>query len=147
MIEANLKLQKNLEDYVEYLENISLRSTDLIIPYMHDECVFTDPILTVHGAVRVSELFRTRIDLHQKARIKVRDFCWGRREQTACIVYDFTYEVSVKRKEERKTLEVMSEMIFASDGKIMSFSEKWGAVGAFQVKAYEKSMTPPSQRR
>lgn len=140
MIEPNLSLQKPLEDYVEYVEKLNLRSIPLLDFISDPSFSFQDPYHNVVGRLEASRIFEHRLNTYPNAVYKVSDFMWGRRETVAYMYWSFCYTPK-KKKKDPLIMEGMSELKFLPDGKIYSCCEFWGEHSNFDIKAYKKDPT------
>jgi len=141
---TNLSLQKPLEDYVEYIEKLSLRSIPLLGEMSDPSFSFQDPYHDVTGAIEAQRLIEHRFKIYSGARYKVSDFTWGRRDATAYLFWSFRYRPKKKLLERSQSealiLEGMSEIMFSPDGKLYSHSEFWGRHDHFDVKEYRNNL-------
>lgn len=145
MIEPDLSLQKPLEDYVEYIEKMNIRSIPLLETMSGPLFSLQDPYHTVNGVGDAQKLLARRFEIYPFGRYRVHDFAWGRRSATAYIYWSFFYKVEKQKFLGQKTSEAhdfsgVSEVVFAPDGQILSHSEFWGGHDAFDVKAYQKPL-------
>ncbi len=141
MIEPNLRLQKPLEDYVEYIEKLSLRSIPLLESMSDPSFSLQDPYHDIVGRIEVQRLLEHRLKTYPDANYRVRDFMWGRKEAVAYIYWSFHYlpkKNMPKRKPASLIMEGMSELKFLPDGRIYSCREFWGAHAHFGIKSYKK---------
>ncbi|PCJ00241.1 MAG: hypothetical protein COB14_04605 [Alphaproteobacteria bacterium] len=145
MIEPDLSLQKPLEDYVEYIEKMNIRSLPLLETMSEPLFSFQDPYHTVNGMGAAQKILARRLEIYPFGRYRVHDFAWGRRSATAYIYWSFFYKVEKRKflgKKESETYDFsgVSEVVFAPDGKILSHVEFWGGHDAFDVKTYQKPL-------
>lgn len=142
MIEPNLSLQKPLEDYVEYIEKMNVRSLPLLVDMAGVLFSFHDPYHSVSGVSAAQELLGRRFEIYPSSRYKVSDFSWGRRESTAYIYWSFLYNVEKRSFVGKKSLTPfsfsgISEIVFSTDGQVLSHCDFWAAHAEFNVKAYQ----------
>ncbi len=146
MIEPDLTLQKPLEDYVEHIDKLNMRSLLLLGEMFSPSCSFSDPYHNVKGADKAYKILEHRFNVCNEARYKAIDFMWGRREATAYIYWTFIYNQSkagiLRGKGETHSIDVMCEVKFLPDGKVYSHSEFWGAHDGFNVKNYGRIINP-----
>ncbi len=136
MINTNLKLQKPLEDYVEYVEKLTVRAIPLLDFISDPSFSLQDPYHNACGRIEAQHLFRHRLETYSNASYRVSDFMWGRREAVAYMYWSFRYVP--KKKPESLIMEGMSELKFLPDGKVYSCCEFWGEHSHFDIKAYKK---------
>ncbi len=135
MIEDNLYLQKYLEDYVEYLENVNSRSLPLLDFIVDLSFSFQDPYYNVKGVDDAKKILYYRFKMYPNSHYKVIDFVWGRKDSVAYIYWNFFYQPPKICKP--LILEAISEVKFLPNGKIYSCSEFWGEHSNFNIKAYK----------
>lgn len=143
MIEPNLRLQKPLEDYIEYFEALNMRSVALLSHLALPSLSFQDPYHSVRDRDAAEGLLKARLELHENGRYRVHDFAWGRRAETAYIYWTFIFKPTKqfigKSKKEAINMEGMSEVLFSTDGKVVAHSDFWGAHDDFNVKGYKST--------
>ena len=105
MIEPNLSLQKPLEDYVEYIEKLNVRSLSLLETMAGMLFSFQDPYHNVNGIGEAQQVLARRFKIYPFGRYKVHDFAWGRRDATAYIYWSFSYKPEKRRILTKKTLD------------------------------------------
>lgn len=142
MIEPDLSLQKPLEDYVEYLGKLNLRSLPLLGSIAHLSLAFQDPYHAAQGIDATAAVFAHRFNIYPDGAYRINDFVWGRRPATAYLYWSFRFTPKSfgKKKQDRLALEGMSEVMFSPDGRIFSHSEFWGPHENFNVKAYKRDV-------
>lgn len=145
MIEPNLSLQKPLEDYVEYIEKMNVRSIPLLGNMAGVMFSLQDPYHNVSGVSAAQELLTRRFKLYPTSRYRVSDFSWGRRESIAYIYWNFLYNVEKKSIVGKKSsvqfsFSGMSEVLFSSDGQVLSHCDFWAAHAEFDVKSYKAKL-------
>ena len=137
MIDPDLRLQKPLEDYVETFDKLIPRAISLFEDLIDDTYVFADPYHRVQGYKGLSNILNARYGLCKSSRYRVHDFMWGRRDNTAYMFWEYTFEVIKRRKSQVGAITGMSELMFTQDGKILSHTDFWGAHDAFDIKTYK----------
>ncbi len=144
MIEPDLSLQKPLEDYVEYIDKLNIRSIPLLSEMFASSISLSDPYYNVNGAQNICKILEQRFKVCHDARYKVIDFMWGRREAIAYIYWNFIYRPNKKAfllkkdNSEFLNIDVMCEVKFLPNGEIFSHSEFWGEHNAFAAKEYQQ---------
>lgn len=145
MLEPDLSLQKPLEDYVEYIEKLNIRSLPLLTTMSAPFFSFQDPYHDATGLNDAQRLLARRFKMYPDGRYKVHDFAWGRRLATAYIYWRFSYRLEKQKFLGKKSsyscvLSGVTEVMFSPDGQILSHAEFWGAHSEFDVKAYQKPL-------
>jgi len=142
MIEPDLSLQKPLEDYIDYIERLNSRSVGLITNLAEPSLSFQDPYNMIRGVDAAEKLLQHRLKIFERARYKISDFTWGRREKTAYIFWSFIYtpykKTLSRHAPEQQIIEGVSEVFFSLEGRVESHSEFWGAHDGFDLQAYRK---------
>ncbi|MGN7438888.1 MAG: hypothetical protein ACTHOO_09625 [Alcanivorax sp.] len=136
MIDPDLRLQKPLEEYVETFDKLIPRAISLFEPLLDDTYIFEDPYHRAYGYKGLSNILNARYGLCKSSRYRVHDFMWGRRENTAYMFWEYTFERMTKKKAEVSAFTGMSELMFTKGGKILSHTDFWGTHDTFSVKLY-----------
>ena len=139
MLNLDLRLQKPLEDYIEYYEKLTTRSVPLLLKFADISMAFIDPVLNVRGQDTAQKVLLRRFELFPSIRYEVQDFCWGRREAMAYVRWSMSFEAKtgLLKKSERKKIEGMLEIGFSPEGKVCSHTEFWNNTQPFLVKQYQ----------
>jgi hypothetical protein len=145
MISPDLRLQKPLEDYVEFLDSLNARSVPLLGQHAEISMAFQDPIYNVRGMDAAQKIFLHRIALFPDARYRVQDFGWGRRPATAYLRLAFIYSQAVRPsgllgrlQKESRSVDCMVEVAFSPVGKVCAHTEFWQDNSLFDKKGYSK---------
>ncbi len=142
MIEADLALQKPLEDYVEHIDNLNMRSVFLFSEMFVPSISFSDPYIDIKGASNMQSVFDDRFKLYPDARYKIIDFVWGRREAMAYIYWSFVYMpknlFGANKYDVASNIDIICEVKFLPDGRVYSHTEFWGKHAEFDIKAYKR---------
>ncbi len=140
MIEPHLRLQKPLEDYVEFWNSLNRRSVPLLSSFVVPGFSFSDPYHCVIGASDVANLFIGRFQICDRASYRVQDFMWGRCENTAYMHWHFHYNPK-SRFFEKKADEIMiagmSRLTFLPDGVLLAQDDYFSLPNGRELKAYK----------
>ncbi len=141
LIEPDLHLQKPLEEFCERLEKLNRRSIPVLTSLYSPLCSYNDPYHNVQGLEIIDGLWTRKLDLCSGLNYRVHDFMWGRRGATASVFWSACYSLRRKRLLRRDeadncVIEGVSELVFATDGAILSYAEFWGRHSEFDVKTY-----------
>lgn len=139
--EVPLSLMKPLEDYIEFWERLTPRSLPLIEKLVHPNILFSDQIHTVHGRDVMTKLLQKRSELFPSANIKIKDFAWGRGYESVYLNWSYHYWIrksaSILKKENvYKVANVITELKFSFDSKIVEQREFWADAMPFSCKLY-----------
>jgi len=131
MIEPNLRLQKYLEGYVDWLEKLNDRSVSLLDDMCASNISFDGPYHAVQGANDVCSIFEARLLLGEQFSFHVYDFAWGRGEGVANLYWQMSFCASQRAQLIRKrmcevSVDGMSRLMFLPGGKIFSIQDFWG---------------------
>jgi hypothetical protein len=130
----DLRLQKPLEDYIEFLEKMTPRSMPLIEKICDISIAFTDPVHNVRGQDALQKIFLHRFKTLPGLKYEVDDFCWARRAETAYIRWKLSYDFkpALLKKVERRKIDGIVEVGFSPTGKIGSHIEFWNDTTPFK---------------
>lgn len=124
-----LRMQKPLEEYLEYMERLSTASLYLLEGCMDMFCMFQDPVHKVRGKDSVSKIWMARLECLPAAKFKIDDFSWGRKP--ACAYAHFMLgDVG----------EGMIEIEFNEDGRVVSHREFWSGAFPYGGRKYQKAL-------
>ncbi len=131
MIEPNLRLQKYLEGYVDWLEKLNERSVPLLDGMCAPNISFDGPYHAAQGANDVCSVFEARLLLGERFSFHVYDFAWGRGEGVANLYWRMSFGSSQRTQLVRKrmcevSVDGMSRLMFLPDGEIFSIQDFWG---------------------
>lgn len=135
----DLRLQKPLEDYVEYFDHLTIRSLNLLENCADIAMVFRDPVYNVRGRDSAIKLLRRRFEYYPTAKYKVQDFVWGRIPATAYLRLNFTY-TQKGNDEARISVPYMVELGFSTEGKVAVHREFWEDMKIFELKVFQKPL-------
>ena len=118
-INPALAFQKPLEDYIQYLEKMTVRSVRLLdklaLPWMH----YTDPLHDERGTEHIIKIFESRLSDVRNPKYRIRDHAWGQDGQTVYLRWTFT----CLRGETEDMTSGVAEIMFSNEGKIMSHKD------------------------
>jgi hypothetical protein len=120
---AHLTLQRPLEDYVVFFENLTHRSLPLLGKYVAPDVRFIDPFNTLTGADRMAAVFEKMFEDTERAKFRVIDTAWGRSGHVAYLRW--TMHAVPKGRKNEIVIEGMSEITFSPDGKVTSHIDHW----------------------
>lgn len=113
-INPAMAFQKPLEDYIQYLEKMTLRSLPLLeklaVPGVH----YRNPLYDVRGRDAVMDVFRQRLN-EGKQKFTVTDHAWGRDGQTVYL----RWKLVILDEGAEDITHGMAEIFFANDGQVM----------------------------
>jgi len=139
MFEHELRLQKPLEEYVEFWEKMNKRSLALLPELVVPGFAFCDPYHNVSGVDAACSLLKHRFEVFKGGRYHVYDFMWGRRQLCAYVHWSFTFQPRKKMFRPMPNDLViggMSKIMFLDDGKVLSHEDFFAAHHAIDLKAY-----------
>lgn len=128
--DRRLQLQKPLDDYIEYFEKLSVRSVPTIEKLATPGVRFKDPFNDVMGVDAYQRVLTHMFENLTNPKFKVKDWAWGRGDNTAYLRWTFTCVLSNKEH----VIEGMSEVMFSDDGLVMSHIDHWDAGEYFYEK-------------
>ncbi len=141
LIELDLRLQKYLEDYIEFWDKLNTRS----LPILRELCVpnfsFCDPYHSVVGVDEACDILAHRQKVFTGGRYHVYDFMWGRREGAAYMHWNFTYRPKKKflgKVQDDVVIGGMSKLVFLPDGQLLSHEDFFAAHDVAEMAAYKK---------
>jgi len=118
-INPALAYQKPLDDYIHYLEKMTVRSVRLIeklvVPWVH----YTDPLHDVRGVEDVIRIYQARLNEVQGPKYRIKDHAWGQDGQTVYLRWTFTG----KKGERDVVINGVAEVLFTNEGQIMSHKD------------------------
>ncbi len=117
-INPAMAFQKPLEDYIQYLEKMNLRSLPLLeklaVPGVH----YRNPLYDVRGRDAVMDVFRRRLS-EGKQKFTVTDHAWGHDGQTVYL----RWKLVVQNDGDEDITNGMAEIFFANDGQVMAHND------------------------
>ncbi len=117
-INPAMAFQKPLEDYIQYLEKMNLRSLPLLeklaVPGVH----YTHPLHDVRGRDAMMDIFRQRLN-GERQKFTVTDHAWSRDGQTVYLRWQLR---SLDNGAEDITNGV-AEVLFTNDGQVMAHND------------------------
>ncbi len=126
--EARLKLQRPLDDYIEYFEKLTPRSVGMIEKLAAPGIRFKDPFNDVQGVDAFQRVFEHMFENVEKPKFKVTDSSWSRQQdRTAYLRWVFTYSMNGNARK----VEGLSAVMFSNDGLVMSHIDFWDAAENF----------------
>ena len=141
MIDLDLRLQKYLEDYIEFWDKLNTRSLPLLSELSAHNISFCDLYHNVSGVDDVSRVLAYRQKIFNGGRYHVYDFMWGRCETTAYMHWSFTYRPKKRflgKEPDDVVIGGMSKLIFLPDGKLLSQEDFFAAHDVEEMAAYKK---------
>lgn len=130
MNEDSMRFQKNLDEYIDYFESLTLRSVGLISKLADSHVRFSDPFNDVHGVENMQAILEKMFHEVEVPKFQVIDYAWGRNENTAYLKWNFSY----LRKEKKYFCTGMTELIFNDDGAVTAHIDHWDAASQFYEK-------------
>lgn len=124
-----MRMQKPLEEYLDYIERLSKASLYLLEERMDMFCVFQDPIHKVRGKDSVSKIWIARLECLPAAKFKIDDFSWGRKPASA-YAHFIVGDVG----------EGMIEIEFSYEARVISHREFWIGEFPYGGKKYLKAV-------
>lgn len=125
----NLRLQKPLEEYLDFLERLSRASLYLVEERLDMFVVMRDPLHHLRGKDSVSKLWERRLESLPDAKFKFDDFSWGRKPATAYAHFLLG-----------KVGEGMVQIDFNEDGFVSAHREFWMGDFPYAGRKYAKSL-------
>lgn len=122
--EPRLALQKPLEEYIAFFENMSPRSTVFIRNLGDLGMHFRDPFHDVWGLDEVEKILEKKANTTPRIRYRLKDYGWA--SSDAYTVY-LRWSVSFEEKGRSHEMDSMSEIVFSREGKVMAHIEHWDA--------------------
>lgn len=117
-INPAMALQKPLEDYIQYLEKMNLRSVPLLeklaVPGVH----YRNPVYDVRGRDAVMDVFRQRLS-GGSHKFTVTDHAWGRDGQTVYL----RWKRIAREGDDEDITNGMAEILFTNDGQVMAHND------------------------
>ena len=118
-INPALALQKPLEDYIQYLEKMTVRSAALLRKLAVPGMNYIDPLHDVRGIDNIVEIFQKRFTSVQSPKYRVQDYAWARDGQTVYLRWIF----SCVRDGAEVITHGMSEVMFSNDDLVMAHTD------------------------
>ncbi len=115
--------QKQLEDYVLYLERLTVRSIRLIEKLVSSDIRLIGPGYDVRGLDAVEAQFAELFENAQRHHIQITDSSWGRDGYTAYLRW--TRINQTKRNGPEHRTDGISEIIFGPDGMVVQHRDYW----------------------
>lgn len=109
--------QRQLEDYIAYLERLTPRSVRLLEKLAAPDMRLNDPFYQARGVDAVVAAYEKILARTGRAKFSVTDRAWGRDGYTAYLRWDLSFD--------RWTLHGMAEIVFGPDGKIVQHTSHW----------------------
>lgn len=123
MLQENIKLQRALDNYIQYYEKLSARSVRLIEKLAEPGMRFKDPFNDVQGTDAFARIFNHMFASVDAPKFSIQDYTWGRDGQTAYIRWRLDYRI----KGQNRIIEGMSEVLFSKGAKVLSHIDHWDA--------------------
>ncbi len=122
-----LNLQKPLEDYVHFFQNLNPRSLNLLDQIVHEDVVFRDPFHDVRGVLEMKKIFIHMFNTTENPKFQVIDRAFGKDEFTAYLKWRFT----ARAKSITLDFIGMSEVTFDTKGRVISHIDYWDSASEF----------------
>lgn len=141
MNEPDLRLQKYLEDYIEFWDKLNNRSLPILDALCAQSFSFCDPYHNARGVNEARDVLSHRQKVFTGGRYHVYDFMWGRREGTAYMHWSYTFRPKKKFLRKAKddiVIGGMSKLVFLPDGQLLSHEDFFAAHDIEEMQAYKK---------
>ena len=116
------RLQRALDDYIDYFERLNARSVRLIEKLAVPGMQFQDPFNDVTGIEKVEAILQKMFTDVKTPKFRVHDYAWGRDGHTAYIKWTFIAKMAKGRQLD---ITGMSEIYFNDDALVMSHIDYW----------------------
>jgi steroid delta-isomerase len=119
---------KNLQNYTDYFEQLSIASLDQLDRVMTEDVHFVDPFNDVRGLESVRKIFVHMFSNLDDAKFTVTYAAvTGGAEQHGLL----RWELSALLKGKPYTIVGMSDVVFDADGRVKEHIDHWDAAGQF----------------
>lgn len=120
-----------LARYVDFFETLTADTVDRLPEVAVAELRFRDPFNDIVGRDKVAALLRQMFDDIDDPAFHVTDVAWGRDRAAAYLRWRMTGRI---RRLGAWTVDGMSEIRFAPDGRVAVHFDHWDAAGQFYEK-------------
>ena len=123
----NPALQRPLEDYIVYFENLTLRSVPILDKMASPGMRFRDPFNEVTGIEKIRHLFADMFVRLDEPTFTITETI--EQPHGALLIWDFTFRIKTLKPEMNRRIHGTSHIRFAPDGRVQYHRDYWDAAG------------------